>query len=694
MSEKNENDLVKAKSVSVGDHVTFGVPKPPDKTESAHGLVERIERSGKVKLPGTNETEEASSENPVAVIRVYATVGNGKRIKTDRRVIKPFSSLKVSSEPIDNTKMYDEEEEKMYHKKKKVKKSANAEDMFSTKEEAVARSKEIGCSGTHTFDEDGRTMFMPCSTHKIYEEIVNEKSYDEEDYENMEKVSQVRLKELVEAYNKNKTGNKRITVGTLMAVYRRGIGAYRTNPSSVRGSVSSPEQWAMGRVNAFMAGLRGRFPRKSFDLDLFPKGHPRATKKSDWSNSLLESVEELKKSLQKSEDWEGKPLYDMLSSDEKAFADSLLKLSEEIGPLDQAEGIWIGYEYGPDNENASIGVKCGNCALHKSSVACAIISLKIEEEGACRLAVIPDGYVNSKMKEPREEFMEMDSEVFKSDDDSDAWDNELQKCWVGYRQEGLKRKGNRMVPNCVPVKKSEDGVVGNDDTPNKYSHSMEECTDKNCPMHGMNKREYSDKERQSLARRDMALPDGSFPIVDVADLRNAIQAVGRSANYARARNHIIRRAESLNQIDLLPEEWKPKSAKKKHDVEKRDVSDIDLKPTETMANNAKRGLELRAKFGRGGTAVGVARARDLSNRTNLSPETVARMYSFFSRHEVDKKGKDFDNPTRPSNGKIAWLLWGGDSGFAWSTQKWKAIQNARASKSDETWKDSPFFFEK
>jgi hypothetical protein len=43
--------------------------------------------------------------------------------------------------------------------------------------------------------------------------------------------------------------------------------------------VTSAEQWAMGRVNAFMAGLRGSFPRKPFDLDLFPKGHPRATDK-------------------------------------------------------------------------------------------------------------------------------------------------------------------------------------------------------------------------------------------------------------------------------------------------------------------------------------------------------------------------------------------------------------------------------
>lgn len=212
--------------------------------------------------------------------------------------------------------------------------------------------------------------------------------------------------------------------------------------------------------------------------------------------------------------------------------------------------------------------------------------------------------------------------------------------------------------------------------------------------HGDNmyKKQYSEKERQVLARRDMALPDGSFPIVTVGDLRNAIQSVGRASNYSKARNHIIRRAEALGRTDLLPEEWKPKSAQKAFSMEKRAVSDIDLKPTESMASNARRGLELRDKFNRGGTAVGVARARDLANRRDLSPETVARMYSFFSRHEVDKQGKDWDNAERPSNGKIAWLLWGGDSGYAWAKQKWEAIQNAR--KSDDTWTDSPFSFYK
>ena len=131
------------------------------------------------------------------------------------------------------------------------------------------------------------------------------------------------------------------------------------------------------------------------------------------------------------------------------------------------------------------------------------------------------------------------------------------------------------------------------------------------------------------------------------------------------------------------------------DLEKRSLEDLDLKPTESMASNARRGLELRRKFGRGGTAVGVARARDLANRKELSPGTVLRMYSFFSRHEVDKQGKDWNNSERPSNGKIAWLLWGGDSGYAWAKSKRNAIMNIRSQKSNDTvWQESPFSLRK
>jgi len=96
--------------------------------------------------------------------------------------------------------------------------------------------------------------------------------------------------------------------------------------------------------------------------------------------------------------------------------------------------------------------------------------------------------------------------------------------------------------------------------------------------------------------------------------------------------------------------------------------EIDTSPTDGMVEEAERGLAWREEFGRGGTEVGVARARDISNRRNLSLSTVKRMFSFFSRHEVDKEAEGFrpGEDGFPSNGRIAWALWGGDSGFAFS----------------------------
>jgi len=89
---------------------------------------------------------------------------------------------------------------------------------------------------------------------------------------------------------------------------------------------------------------------------------------------------------------------------------------------------------------------------------------------------------------------------------------------------------------------------------------------------------------------------------------------------------------------------------------------IDFQPTQKMAENAERGLKLREEFGRGGTSVGVARAVQLKNRENLSPDTVRRMRSFFARHQHD----NLTQVDPPSNGYIAHLLWGGDEGRDWA----------------------------
>lgn len=89
---------------------------------------------------------------------------------------------------------------------------------------------------------------------------------------------------------------------------------------------------------------------------------------------------------------------------------------------------------------------------------------------------------------------------------------------------------------------------------------------------------------------------------------------------------------------------------------------------DAMVAEAKRGLEWRAEFGRGGTEVGVARARDISNRRNLTLDTVKRMASYFARHEIDKQAEGFSpgEDGYPSAGRIAWALWGGDAGKTWS----------------------------
>jgi hypothetical protein len=110
----------------------------------------------------------------------------------------------------------------------------------------------------------------------------------------------------------------------------------------------------------------------------------------------------------------------------------------------------------------------------------------------------------------------------------------------------------------------------------------------------------------------------------------------------------------------------------------RSLDDLNLTPTAGMIAEAKRGLAWRDEYNRGGTAVGIARARDIANRKRLSPDTVMRMHSFFSRHEVDKKGQGFSGGDGfPSNGRIAWALWGGDPGQSWARKYSRQIHDIR-----------------
>ena len=114
--------------------------------------------------------------------------------------------------------------------------------------------------------------------------------------------------------------------------------------------------------------------------------------------------------------------------------------------------------------------------------------------------------------------------------------------------------------------------------------------------------------------------------------------------------------------------------------------DIDLTPTDGMAKEAQKALDWRKEGFDGGTAVGLARARQLVNKQELSPSTVRRMHSFFSRHEVDKQGEGFSpgEPGFPSNGRVAWALWGGDPGQTWARAKSATLDRLEGKSFDYT----------
>lgn len=100
-------------------------------------------------------------------------------------------------------------------------------------------------------------------------------------------------------------------------------------------------------------------------------------------------------------------------------------------------------------------------------------------------------------------------------------------------------------------------------------------------------------------------------------------------------------------------------------------------PPKAVQQVAEGALEDRAKHGRGGTAVGVARARDLANGKGISLETLKRMRSFFARHDVNPR----DDKT--SAASIAWRLWGGSAGRQWvegQLGKWERQLAARKKK--------------
>jgi len=137
----------------------------------------------------------------------------------------------------------------------------------------------IGVSGMRKVINDQKKIVR--ARRKAAEEMADE-IYEKELTETKAVSARVRkaLVNKVKEHNAKKPKYK-ANLRTLTSVFNRGVGAYRTSPGSVRGNVTSADQWGLGRVNGFIHALRtGRFKRKPYDQDLLPSNHPLSSKKS------------------------------------------------------------------------------------------------------------------------------------------------------------------------------------------------------------------------------------------------------------------------------------------------------------------------------------------------------------------------------------------------------------------------------
>jgi len=224
-------------------------------------------------------------------------------------------------------------------------------------------------------------------------------------------------------------------------------------------------------------------------------------------------------------------------------------------------------------------------------------------------------------------------------------------CWDGYTQRGMKPgKGGRMVPNCIPVSKADRAITEGDYVMGGTSEGIVvgqvEHIMREGGTYGTPGTEYaieSTPENPAMAVRMFEQEeDGKFC--------PTAYSIGMLYNNAIPVDIEIAEEDEYEEEDDYMDKAEGYS------------------PPAGARSAARRAIKFKedGKAAGAGTAVGWTRARQLANGETLSLSTVKRMYSYFSRHEVDKKGKDWGNQANPSNGYIMWLAWGGDAGFSWS----------------------------
>ena len=222
-------------------------------------------------------------------------------------------------------------------------------------------------------------------------------------------------------------------------------------------------------------------------------------------------------------------------------------------------------------------------------------------------------------------------------------------CWDGYTQRGMKPGDNgRMVPNCIPVSKAESRITEGDFVSARTTEGMIVGQVEHIMIEGGT---YGEPGNPYAVESTPENPAVAIRILEEDDEVYYYTPYSIGA--------LMSDVERINMPNISMEDYE--------DDEYMDKAEGYSPPAGARAA-ARRAIKFKedGKATGAGTAVGWTRARQLANGETLSLSTVKRMYSYFSRHEVDKKGKDWGNQANPSNGYIMWLAWGGDAGYSWS----------------------------
>jgi hypothetical protein len=230
-------------------------------------------------------------------------------------------------------------------------------------------------------------------------------------------------------------------------------------------------------------------------------------------------------------------------------------------------------------------------------------------------------------------------------------DEKASPCWDGYAQRGMKPGENgQMVPNCVPISKSGYAITEGDfvmgQTTEGIAHGVVEHIMWEGGTLGTPGTEYA---LESMPPENPAMSVRVYEESDDDSWEPTAYSIG------------------MMYVDATVVDMEDHDMDEMDDMEYMSKAEA-YSPTSGMKSAARRALKWKAegKATGAGTPVGWGRATDIVAGRSMSLSVVKRMYSFFSRHEVDKKGKDFYNTSNPSNGRIMWDAWGGDAGFSWS----------------------------